>query len=252
MHGLIDGYLSLRLAVNLAAAQPGSPVFAGSSRRLRCEESYGFIHALWAIALEDGRCAVSAPPGAEDGVARAWGSRASLDPLDDTKSLAALRAAVDAQLRTVGAEPSQGPESSLLFACDGESLRRGALPACRQLIDESIAAAAGLWLPTHCFPDGVVFGVVEDGAVVSVAYAHRSGEMADQVADIGVETAPGYRGRGYARACVSAVIGAYAERGGEALYGCSPANAASVATIRSCGGQLYGRGGWLRARPAGG
>ncbi len=75
--------------------------------------------------------------------------------------------------------------------------------------------------------------------------------MADTVADIGVETAPGYRGRGCARACVSAVIGAYAERGGEALYECSPANTASIRTILSCGGAAYGRSARLRARPGG-
>jgi RimJ/RimL family protein N-acetyltransferase len=252
MRRLIDRYLGLRLEADLAAARPGRPAFAGSPRRLRCEESYGFIHALWAVALEDGRCAVSAPPGAEQAAARAWGSRASLDALDDAESLAVLRAAVDAQLLAAGAQPSVGPESSLLFACGADTLRRHALPACRRLHDESIAAADGLWLPAHCFPGGTVFGVVADGAVVSVAYAHRSGALANRVADIGVETAPGYRGRGYARACVSAVIGAYAERGGEALYGCSPANAASIATIQSCGGQLYGRSAWLRARPAGG
>ncbi len=81
--------------------------------------------------------------------------------------------------------------------------------------------------------------MIEDGLVVSVAYAHRAEMMEDRVADIGVETSPVYRRRGYARAVVSAVIGEIAQRGGQALYGCSPDNAASIATALSCGCALH-------------
>ena len=115
------------------------------------------------------------------------------------------------------------------------------MPDCRRLADESVPAAEGLRLPTHCFPDGVVYGVVRDNKVVSVAYAHRAGVMEDMVADIGVETAPGHRRRGWARAAVSALVGHFTERGGEARYGCSPDNKASVATAESVGFVPYGK-----------
>jgi predicted GNAT family acetyltransferase len=109
------------------------------------------------------------------------------------------------------------------------------------LHDESIPATQGIHLPTHCFPDGTVYGVVEDNMVVSVAYAHRIGDMEDEIADVGVETAPDYRRRGYARAAVSAVVDRYIQRGGEAVYGCASSNTASRATARSVGFVPYAK-----------
>jgi len=64
--------------------------------------------------------------------------------------------------------------------------------------------------------------------------------MEDQVADIGVETAPVYRRRGYAKTAVSAVVEHIARTGGEARYGCRPDNLASIATARSVGFVPYG------------
>jgi len=45
---LVDRYLGIRLGLDLSAVEPGSPLVAESPRRLRREESYSFIHALWA------------------------------------------------------------------------------------------------------------------------------------------------------------------------------------------------------------
>jgi predicted GNAT family acetyltransferase len=92
-----------------------------------------------------------------------------------------------------------------------------------------------LALPAHCFPDGIVYGVIADGRVASVAYAHRTGVLEGLVADLGVVTAPAYRQRGYAKTAVAAVVAHVAAAGGEAVYACRPDNAASVATARSVG-----------------
>ena len=72
-----------------------------------------------------------------------------------------------------------------------------------------------------------------------MAYAHRTGLMEDQVADLGVETAEHYRRRGYAQTVVSAVVAELAHGGGEAIYACSPGNLASVATALSVGFAPY-------------
>ena len=64
--------------------------------------------------------------------------------------------------------------------------------------------------------------------------------MENEVADLGVETAPACRRRGYAKTAVSAVVAHITERGGEARYGCSPDNHASIATARSAGFAPYG------------
>jgi GNAT superfamily N-acetyltransferase len=128
-----------------------------------------------------------------------------------------------------------------VFACGGELVRQHPLRSCRRLVDASVPAADGLCLPSHCFPDGVVYGVVCEGRVVSVAFAHRAGVLEDVVADVGVETAPRYRRRGFAQAAVSALAAHFTERGGESRYSCNPDNVASIATARSVGFVRYGK-----------
>ncbi|MEW6749784.1 MAG: GNAT family N-acetyltransferase [Candidatus Latescibacterota bacterium] len=136
---------------------------------------------------------------------------------------------------------------SCLFACSAGLLRRLPDPPCSRLRDARWPPAAGLTLPQHCFPDGIVYGVVRDGRVVSVAYAHRSGHMEGMVADLGVETAPAYRRQGFARQVVGAVVAHVARRGGEALYSCHPDNLASLATARSVGFVPYANALYLSA-----
>jgi hypothetical protein len=126
------------------------------------------------------------------------------------------------------------------YACNAALVRPWQDGDCRRLQDESLPPAAGLQLPAHCFPDGIVYGVVADGQVVSYAHTHRSGILEDRVADIGVETAEAYRRRGYARTVVSAVTAHLTANGGEGLYNCSAGNLASMATARSAGYDHYG------------
>ena len=132
--------------------------------------------------------------------------------------------------------------TSEVFACDASRLRRHTRGDCQRLFDQSVPPAYGLHLPTHCFPDGIVYGIISDASVVSVAFAHRSGLMENQVADLGVETAPAYRRRGYSQTAVSALVAYIARVGGEARYACSPDNYASIVTARSVGFVPYGKG----------
>ena len=64
--------------------------------------------------------------------------------------------------------------------------------------------------------------------------------MEDRIVDLGVETAPAHRRRGYAKTAVSAVVEHVTDRGGEGRYGCRPDNHASIATARSAGFVPYG------------
>ena len=117
---------------------------------------------------------------------------------------------------------------------------RHAAAECVPLSGSPPPPADGLRLPAHCLPDGVVYGVIADGRVASVAYAHRSGVLEGRVADVAVETAPDYRGRGYAKTAVSALVVHFAATGGEARYACDPGNTASVRTAASVGFVPYG------------
>jgi GNAT superfamily N-acetyltransferase len=187
----------------------------------------------------DGRVAISAPPGAWQGVERVL-EEASRELPFDLVLAERLAAPVHQALAQAGLPPPRNPYYGKTFACNADLVRRWHIGDCRRLQDESIPSAAGLRLPVHCFPDGIVYGVVEDGQVVSYAHAHRSGILEDRVADLGVETAEAYRRRGFAKTVVSAVTAYMTRTGGEGLYHCSASNLASVATARSVGYELYG------------
>jgi ribosomal protein S18 acetylase RimI-like enzyme len=236
----VDQYMGLRMGIDLSAVKPGRVMVVESVRRLRREQSYGFIHALWWIWLEDGRSALSAPPGAGEGVAKVTGAVRRAEQLLDSGIAEQLKSPVNASLRKAGLKEVDRVLSDVCFACNAALLRLHARGDCRRLVDEGVPPAEGLRLPAHCFPDGIVYGVVADGRVASYAFGHRAGVMEDQVADIGVETAPVYRRRGYAKTAVSAVVEHIARTGGEARYGCRPDNLASTATARSVGFVPYG------------
>lgn len=61
---LVDRYMGIRMAIDLSALVPGRVTVIESDRRLRREQSYGFVHSLWWIWLSDGRSALSVVPGA--------------------------------------------------------------------------------------------------------------------------------------------------------------------------------------------
>ena len=244
---LVDRFHCVRMDVDVAALEPGSVAVLESPRRLQRELGYGYLRALWWMWWEDGRSAVSVPPGAGEAVREIVAGVRSSQQLHEPRVAERLMPPVNAVLREAGLQDVDRVLEDLVFACNGSLLRRHCDGDCRRLVDESIPAE-GERLPTHCFPDGIAYGVVVDGRVVSVAFAHRTGVMESLVADLGVGTAPAHRRRGYARTCVSAVVEHSAGRGGEARYGCSPDNAASAATARSVGFVPYGKSLILSAR----
>jgi ribosomal protein S18 acetylase RimI-like enzyme len=227
--------MGIRLDLDLSSVEPGAPVVVESPGRLRREQSYGFIRALWAVWLADGRFAVSVPPGAGETVSAALHNVGSAEALFDPQLAERLVPPVNDALGAAGLEPTDRVWCDACFACNASLLRLHGDGDCRRLTDNSVPPAEGLALPMHCFPDGIVYGVVADGHVVSYAFAHRTGVMEDRVADIGVATAASYRRRGYARTAVSRVVEHLARAGGEARYGCRPDNLASAATARSVG-----------------
>jgi ribosomal protein S18 acetylase RimI-like enzyme len=231
---LVDQFQGMRLDADLSALAPGTRHVVETDKRLRRERSYGYVRALWWIWLEDGRSVASVPPGTGDAV-RVIAAEAGRDALADPALAERLKRPVNAALERAGLEPVDRVWHDLSFACSAALLRRHGHGDLRRLTDESVPPADVIRLPTHCFPDGIVYGGIEGGRVVSCAFAHRTGVMEDRVADIGITTAEGYRRRGYAQTCVSAVVGEVTDRGGEARYGCSPDNEASKATARSVG-----------------
>ena len=237
---LMDKYFGTRMDCDLATLVPGRTVVVETRRRLRGEKSYGYERVLWWIWLEDGRSAISVPPGAGREVRRV-AKGVTREQLFESSLAEGLKVPVDAALQAAGLGKVGRAIIDVQFACNGSLLRRHRCGDCRRLLDESIPPAKELKLPTHCFPDGIAYGVVADGVVASFAFAHRTGLMEDMIADMAVETASGYRRRGYAKTAVSAVVEHVTRKGGQAVHACRPDNLPSIATARSVGFVPYAK-----------
>ena len=75
----------------------------------------------------------------------------------------------------------------------------------------------------------VIFAVVKDGQIVSVAVTGESVSQADEIIEIGTETAVGYRKNGYSVAAVRAISEFLCSKGLKVLYKCHHENIASTA-----------------------
>lgn len=83
------------------------------------------------------------------------------------------------------------------------------------------------------------FVAAEGNKIVSAAVAVPC-DCGGEAAEIGVETAEGFRGRGYATACVRALARELNRRGTDALYLAQADNPASVSVARNSGFEEYG------------
>lgn len=94
----------------------------------------------------------------------------------------------------------------------------------------------------------ICFATVVDGRVVSAACTNIPCECECEAdcdetfsVEIGVETAPGYRGKGYGRSNAAALAAFLTDCGYEVLYECEADNASSAAVIEAVGGRLFAR-----------
>lgn len=238
---LVREYLGLRLGAKLDEARPDHVTVVESARRVQREPSYGFLRLLEWIEATDGRQVISVPPKAGEAVKEAAAALAADGGAHSGKAQVLLSEALAPCLSAAGVGGVNCCFRDLILACDASLLRRHDHGDCRRLADAQIPPAATMKLPMHCFPDGIVYGVVADGLVVSQAYAHRTGLMEENVCDVGIETADGYRRCGYAQTALSALVRQFTSRGGEAVYRCDPENHPSIATARSVGFVPFGR-----------
>lgn len=88
-------------------------------------------------------------------------------------------------------------------------------------------------IPTLLEFGHIVAAVIRDGAVVCTAYTDLVPD--GDAVEVGIETAVGYRRKGYAKRALSALIRELEGRGIRPIYICSENNRASVKTAESCG-----------------
>jgi RimJ/RimL family protein N-acetyltransferase len=92
------------------------------------------------------------------------------------------------------------------------------------------------WLDSTA-PGLLTMAVVEDGRAVAVCSSVR---ITDAAREAGVETAPGFRGRGHAARVVAAWAAAVRRTGAIPLYSTSWGNTASQAVARKLGLRMFG------------
>ncbi len=231
---LVDRFIWFWMGLEAEELPPGAVRIVETPHRL-------YSTSFWAVLLEDGRALARVPPGTGTAVEQ-FVSGLLPEQWRDPAYLRNQKDRVDAVLGLAGLPSGDRFLVDKAFACNRSLLRRHEHGECRQLVDVSIPFAQELEVPVSLFPDCLVYGVIADGQVVSVAYVDRPHGMENRVdvAYIGVDTAPTYRRRGYAQTAVSAVVEHVTRRGGEAWWDCDPSNAASIATARSVGYVEYG------------
>lgn len=87
----------------------------------------------------------------------------------------------------------------------------------------------------------VIYAVVKEGQIVSVAVTSESVSEAKDIIEIGTETAVGYRNNGYSAAAVRALSEFLCTKGLRVLYKCHHENVASAAVARSSGFDEVGK-----------
>jgi GNAT superfamily N-acetyltransferase len=235
----VDEYLSYLLDSDVSKAPRDGVLVVESPRRLQPEPDGAEVRGFWGLRLLDGRHLVSVPPGAAEAVMEIINAVSDARRAD-AQIVAAFKAVLPRTLREAGLPCPPCIAYELTLACNGPILKTYPRSDCFRLIEASIPPAKGLKLPEACFPDGIVYGVVEDEQVVSAAWARRTGICEQSVADVRVATAEAYRGRGYGQTVLSAVVEYITRTDGEARFACHPDNIASIATARSVGFEPYG------------
>lgn len=87
----------------------------------------------------------------------------------------------------------------------------------------------------------VIFAIVKEGQIVSVAVTAEAPKRGADWIEIGTETAPAFRGKGYSTAAVLALSAFLIGKGFRVLYKCHHKNLASVAVARRAGFKEVGK-----------
>ena len=92
----------------------------------------------------------------------------------------------------------------------------------------------------------ICFALEADGKIVSAACTNypfilADGDQEERIIEIGVETAPEYRRRGYGISCAAALATELYSRGMDVLYECASGNEGSVALVKRLGGKLFAK-----------
>jgi len=235
---MLDRFFSVYLDTDIASVHPQTLKVVATERRKRREVGYGFIHVVW-ILLCRNKCIVSTQPQLQDAIKKLFSGITDFGIIREKQFHAKL---VDICIR-------EGFNKELLSIANG--LRYICLPCNFVAISDANIQAivhntarkirrdlseGGVGNLDSSITQKTAFAYFKNGLPVAFCLTHDIGHMVDQIGDIGgIFTSKSHRGRGYAKAVLSATTKALIKSGRVPTYGTSDTNLASQATAKSVG-----------------
>jgi len=212
-----------------------------TERRHSCENSYGYIQMIWIIKFTDGSVIASVPLNTFDNTKSFIYDNIKKFDIYDDSFVSPLKELADIEAKRLFNKDSCGCVFSSIFACNSDTIApKNPNIITKRITNKRFECPDDINFPDHCLPDGIIYSVIENNKIVSLAHAHKTGEYQNIVADIGVDTSRNYRRKGYARECVNSVARHVIEKGGESIYTCSRENIASIHTALAAGYKPFG------------
>jgi len=213
-----------------------------TEKRHSCEMSYGYISMIWIVKFSDDSVLASIPLNFSEKIKSFLYDNIEKYDITDDLFISQLKELADIEAKDLFDKSPCRCFNSLIFACNSETISpKNTNIKTIKITDKSFKCCDDIHFPEHCLPDGIIYTVIENNKIVSLAHAHKTGKYQDIVADIGIDTSKDYRRKGYARECVNSVARYVIDKGGESIYICSPDNTASIHTAVSAGYKLYGK-----------
>ncbi len=122
---LVGKYLGVVLDTDISVIEPGEVVMVETPRRLRPEQSYGYVHALYGIFFCNGGIAFSVMPGCKPSLTHLLQAKPpGSGDVFNSAMLGSLRACIDDARYQIGLPPSRGIYEGRLFPCNNDLVRR--------------------------------------------------------------------------------------------------------------------------------
>ena len=240
---VLERYFGLYLGTEISRLKVGEIRLCQSERRIEPEVGWGYTVPIWLFLVNDGAI-VSVSPNLERKVEPIIGSLRRVSDLLDEAVQKTIVGACATELRVL---------HQIIYAVTDGSIQLHTASGCRRMEQSDIPAYIALkqfmWpeLDAECetldmtrnVEDRIAYAVFEDGQVVSAASAPKIGHMQAEIEEIGIDTHPDYRNRGYAKAVLSRMTQAVRNRGGIPVCRPSVRNKASLSVIRAVGYQKF-------------
>jgi hypothetical protein len=189
---LVNEYLLSRLGTADKSNRDALTIIE-TERRCQREMSYGFIHMIWITQFIDGSIVVSVPLNVSTEIKSFLLDNIRKYEIIDDYFISQLKKLADIEAQKSYAKESCRYFSDFIFACNAETVAKpNPNVTTVRLKDKSIECCNDIGFPEHCLPGGIIYGVIDNNKIVSLAHAHKTGEYQDIVADIGVETSKGF------------------------------------------------------------